>query len=351
MTNESFQDKLDAFMAGNMPQNARLDFEAEMSRDPLLKNELELQHDIAKALGEQRRMALKNRLQKIDVSTIPAGSSVSLGMRTLAGLGAAAGVVGIAALVFMNSGKETVPVSQPVAGNTTATEQQNNSHIGSAASEPAIETTDNTNTGVADVADHTAAPGESPDATANTAESHKADANTSEAVNKPGASTHSNSASGKHTSAVTSKSSAKAAKKDAGVSPMGFDPSANIGGDDDAGGAIKTSSADGGHASGSPATTRLTDGMIEDQKVVNDGKHTDHYTYTGSKLVLYFGSDKALYELLDLDIAKGGKKIYIYRNGIFAQVMPNTHDITKFVAITDPQLVSELTELKKKKGY
>lgn len=70
-----YEDKIEAYLAGNLGAADKLALEEGMMKDPLLKNEVELQNDIIESLKNSRKIQLKNRLNNIDVSTATTGVS------------------------------------------------------------------------------------------------------------------------------------------------------------------------------------------------------------------------------------------------------------------------------------
>lgn len=61
--------KFDNYLKGKLGEDDKRTLENAMQQDPLLKNEINLQQDIFKALHDERKVMLKNRLDKVPVNT------------------------------------------------------------------------------------------------------------------------------------------------------------------------------------------------------------------------------------------------------------------------------------------
>lgn len=70
-----YEDKIEAYLAGKLNATDTLALEEGMRKDPLLKNEVELQRDIIESLKNNRKLQLKNRLNNIDVTSTSTGVS------------------------------------------------------------------------------------------------------------------------------------------------------------------------------------------------------------------------------------------------------------------------------------
>ncbi|MFN3403169.1 MAG: hypothetical protein ACK40G_03680 [Cytophagaceae bacterium] len=74
MTNNFYnQDNIDSFLSGKLKGEEKAFFEEAMSKDPLIKNEIQLQKDIIDGLKNARKAELKARLNNIEV--VGTGSS------------------------------------------------------------------------------------------------------------------------------------------------------------------------------------------------------------------------------------------------------------------------------------
>jgi hypothetical protein len=70
-----YEDKIEAYLTGKLNAADKLTLEEGMRKDPLLKNEVDLQNDIIESLKNSRKIQLKNRLNNIDVTTTSTGVS------------------------------------------------------------------------------------------------------------------------------------------------------------------------------------------------------------------------------------------------------------------------------------
>ncbi|MFN6944400.1 MAG: hypothetical protein ACK4ND_05595 [Cytophagaceae bacterium] len=67
---------IDDFLTGRLTESDRLAFEKDLTKDPLLKQEVDLQKDIVTSLKELRKSQLKQRLQSLEVPAPTAGISI-----------------------------------------------------------------------------------------------------------------------------------------------------------------------------------------------------------------------------------------------------------------------------------
>jgi hypothetical protein len=64
-----YSEKFDKFLKGKLGDGEKLRLEEAMKQDPLLRNEINLQQEIFKALRDERKMLLKSRLDEVPVNT------------------------------------------------------------------------------------------------------------------------------------------------------------------------------------------------------------------------------------------------------------------------------------------
>lgn len=64
-----YTEKFDNYLKGKLNENEKLSLDENIKQDPLLDNEVNLQRDIFKALHEERKMLLKQRLDNVPVNT------------------------------------------------------------------------------------------------------------------------------------------------------------------------------------------------------------------------------------------------------------------------------------------
>lgn len=64
-----YTEKFDHYLKGKLSEDEKLRLEEAMQQDPLLKNEVNLQQDIFKALHDERKMLLKHRLDNVAVNS------------------------------------------------------------------------------------------------------------------------------------------------------------------------------------------------------------------------------------------------------------------------------------------
>ncbi|HSZ24115.1 MAG TPA: hypothetical protein VK766_00250 [Cytophagaceae bacterium] len=75
-----YEEKIELYLRGKLNAEDKLGFEEEFKKDPLLKNEVDLQNDIIESLKNSRKIQLKNRLNNIDVGTSTTGVSSAVKM-------------------------------------------------------------------------------------------------------------------------------------------------------------------------------------------------------------------------------------------------------------------------------
>jgi len=64
-----YTEKFDNYLKGKLNESEKLILDENIQQDPLLKNEVNLQQDIFKALHEERKTMLKQRLDNVPVNT------------------------------------------------------------------------------------------------------------------------------------------------------------------------------------------------------------------------------------------------------------------------------------------
>lgn len=123
----NYSEKLEAYIRNELTEKEKLELEEQLRQDPLLQNELTLQKDIISSIYDFRKNELKQRLNKIDVSSKSSPGDFTVGGAILGGI-AIVGVAGF--LIFKDSGNELassrlssavsqMPSSSPTAPETT----------------------------------------------------------------------------------------------------------------------------------------------------------------------------------------------------------------------------------------
>ncbi|MBL7852985.1 MAG: hypothetical protein JNL17_01200 [Cyclobacteriaceae bacterium] len=89
-----------------------------------------------------------------------------------------------------------------------------------------------------------------------------------------------------------------------------------------------------------------TDSKTLEVKIISDGRYDNHYQLDQGVLILYGDFEKTLYEIIE--IQSDEPLAFLYHQNRYYKLSGNSNAIQKLVAITDPQLISKLRELRKK---
>lgn len=81
-------------------------------------------------------------------------------------------------------------------------------------------------------------------------------------------------------------------------------------------------------------------------KIISDGRYDNHYQLDQGVLILYGDFEKTLYEIIE--IQSDEPLAFLYHQNRYYKLSGNSNAIQKLIAITDPQLISKLRELRKK---
>lgn len=89
-----------------------------------------------------------------------------------------------------------------------------------------------------------------------------------------------------------------------------------------------------------------TDSKTLEVKIISDGRYDNHYQLDQGVLILYGDFEKTLYEIIEI---QGDEPLaFLYHQNRYYKLSGNSNAIQKLIAITDPQLISKLRELRKK---
>ncbi len=107
MNNNLFSpENIEAYLTNNLSEAEKVKFEKELSKDPLLKNEVDLQSDIIKAIQQTRKLELKRRLNSIDIPSTATYFSYRIAATVLIGLSL------IGSMVYYGYDRSTLTVEQ-----------------------------------------------------------------------------------------------------------------------------------------------------------------------------------------------------------------------------------------------
>lgn len=119
-----YEEKIEGYLAGKLNAADTQALEEGMRKDPLLKNEVELQRDIIESLKNSRKIQLKNRLNNIDVTSTSTGVSSAV---KIAASFITVGIVGAGLYYFsvLSSDKSKDNVTVVLNENVQAPQVQN----------------------------------------------------------------------------------------------------------------------------------------------------------------------------------------------------------------------------------
>ncbi|MES2731642.1 MAG: zf-HC2 domain-containing protein [Bacteroidota bacterium] len=110
--------KIEAYLRNELSPRERSEFEAHITQDPLLQNELTIQSEIISALQNYRKVELKQRLNQIDVSTVanPSNYLKIVGLAFIAVI-----LVGVGTFLYLNQNEIAEPTTPSQATAQTDT--------------------------------------------------------------------------------------------------------------------------------------------------------------------------------------------------------------------------------------
>lgn len=275
-------DNIEAFIENRLNANEKALFEAEISKDPLLKNELNLQKDIIDSLKSYRKLELKNRLNNIEVNA----SSSYTGVKIAASILITA-ALGLGLYTYLD--KEEAQVPQNSISVNAGGEVEQFTQV---------------------------APQNTPETENNKAEASK-----------------------KETGAVTKTETQKITSGE-NIAPASEDPqySAPVIIENFEDPFLKDEEIS--LPQGQIAQTVETKSGIE-VKIDNSTANKFHYKFNNKKLYLLGDFDSKTYEILELNSYKG-KQMYLYYNNSYYQLNHNKTEASPLQNITDPKLIDEL---------
>ncbi len=318
MTNEYFShEDIEAFLRNQMPEAQRTAFEAQMAKDPLLKQEVGFQQEMISAIRIHRQSALKSRLDAIEIPAAEPAFYTLPSFKWFAGalVASVASVGGY--LYFQNNSQDFAPltfrtevavIESPVTANLPA-------HFTEAA--PEVQ-----------------APAESPTSTETTSLA------STTAASRPTAATRSKAAKSSSISKARLAEASKILSSEAEfVVPEPGTANAS------------TFTKDGNLTvpTGTIANAQVTEPLINvDVKIIADEDESFHYQHYNNKLFLYGSFGDQPYELLEVNTSDG-KNLFMHYKGDFFKLESNALRKTPLVKIKDRKLISDLELLKRVK--
>jgi hypothetical protein len=278
-------ENIEAYLDNKLSASERSFFENELSKDPLLQNEINLQKDIIETLKTHRKAELKNRLNNIEVGM----DSSYAGLKFAASL-LLSGLISYGIYSFVSNEKES---------NVTITENYKE-----------LQAIDSKKT---EVKNTTAA---NASETANVSKESETKKNTG------------TTATPTNNTAITVKKGNRKFTAPQAIENLETD---QIQKDEN------TKLPDGKIAQVTETKSEI-DVSIDDS---NDKKF--HYKYHDNKLFLYGNFNSQTYEIIELNTYKG-KQVYLYYNNDYYQLNSNKLEISPLQKITDKEKIEELNK-------
>ncbi len=290
-----YEEKIEAYLSGKLNAADKLALEEGMTKDPLLKNEVELQNDIIESLKNSRKIQLKNRLNSIDMST-GTSTGVSSAVKIAASF-ITVGIVGAGIYYFsiLSTTKDNVTVV--LNENVQVPQLQNNDSNSNQSSEVVTLTKEQV-----------------------------------EALDK--------NVSQKSTSVKASKNSTNTKNTNQEITAQANVPNGVI--DDTESDRINRD-----------LTINIPDGTIGETNVgkaenvdvdVDDKNKKDFsYKYYSNKLFLYGDFNEQPYNLFEVNSSKS-KHLYLFFDGKYYELKSNQTKLTRLKEVKDPSVLKHLNK-------
>jgi hypothetical protein len=303
----NFNDQIDAYLLGHMPEQEQAAFAKQMEQDPILAQEVRLQQDVMQGLHRARVAQLKANLNQIPTPPLSGMGALSPVQWAGVAAGSVAALAGGVALFLQLSATES-PLPPPATVAATVPTEV-------AIAEPAP-----------------AQPAQPKEALTSL---EVATANTS-------TNTITSTATGVSSSAYKPASLAVELPKIAHTKPLNpVQPSE----EPDENGQIDRPGI-GNLPSGKVVEVNE---IVSKPEVIIRSAEILSYQYKDNKLYLYGSFGDAIPDIIELSPSKEGHRLYVYFKEKFYTVNKDVKDITPLKPITDPNLEAELTLLRKKK--
>ena len=283
-----YSEQIEAYLRNELSVEDKVIFEEMIRRDPLLKNELELQHDIVDVIRHYRKNQLKARLNQVPMDVATTGRSYGY---KAAGV-ALAGLLLVGSLGWLAYDR-FAPAHQPepVTPNKSQQTDMPDSIFGNPSENktvPATPEVKDQRTPSKDLAPKI----------------QPAVKNTN--VPKPEVTVPEDGQNTENTLTKTQEDS-RVPSGDITLSPVGKNPKS-----------------------------------VQVSIISQDPKHQFHYNFSEGKLVLY-GRFEQLYEILDFN-SKAGKQVYLYYQQNFYRLNENQVSTAPLQKVNNPQLIQTLKE-------
>ncbi|MBC7389903.1 MAG: hypothetical protein H7329_11865 [Opitutaceae bacterium] len=293
---EEYNDKIDAYLKGNLSKDEANAFEVGLEADPTLKSEFLFQQSLVANIQASRKSELKTRLNNIQ---IPAAKPVYWKYAALAG---------IAATIFItiNYFPKNLIKNDKAEIKTATSDKLENLGKGVAFEKSEAEEID--------AEDKNSLPANSPK------EIEQLEIQTTEK---------------KKTTSVTEKDSGKEILPNL---PDVHTPESA--GNDHIGREVETPDH-------TLTKTKHINTTVAGVEVVKSKKHKFHYQYFDNKLFLYGDFDTKTYDILELNNSKG-QKLYLKFESNYYELQPDKTEISKLELVKSKETLKELEEIQLK---
>ncbi len=293
---EDYNEKIDAYLKGNLSPDEAKVFESKLHSDPALKSEFLFQQSLLADIQASRKSELKARLNNIN---IPAEKPAYWKYAVLAG-------IATTIFVAINYLPDNILKNDKAEIKTATSDKLENLGKGVAFDKSEAEEIEEE-----DKADLQAKPTEAPEeAKSNPTESKKV-------VSNP--------------------------EKDSGKEVLPNLPDVHTPesyGNDHVGKDVETPDHN-------LTKTKQINTTVAGVEVVKSKKHKFHYQYFDNKLFLYGDFDTKTYDILELNNSKG-QKLYLKFESNYYELQPDRTEISKLEIVKNRETLKELEEIQKK---
>ena len=320
-SNFDYTETIENYIRGEMSGDQRVQFENQLSQDPLLREELQIQEDLIHSIKEVRRVELKNRLDGVQVGIFD-GITSTTGYKVLATTLITA-VIGVGSYyAFFNSGQE--PVEEAAQEQVAETQTPEVGEI--------------VEKGKKDSKADSKEKAKESDTSAKQTEEKETEP-ASENAKEEAAVTTTESKAQKPASKQETTSDQEKEEQTVDFNPVIPDLDDNFA-EEDSTPANDIEVPD--NELGPSVVETKTTFEIETK---SDTKNQFHYRFKSGKLILFGDFSGSTYEIIELN-STAGKSYYLYYNSNFYPLSVDNTKITELRVLTDKTLIDELKKIK-----
>ena len=302
---KNFDEKLDAYLRGDLDESSKSDFLNEVSQNPDLQNQFDFEKEMIEGIKEARILEIKGNLSSVPVSYQP-GFLESLGSFKVAiTSGIIIGLIGLGGYYFLSDDENVVESS--IVENSKAEKiepfEDNNKEVFQ-------ENLGNSNLSVQDKIEYS---------------EESTDENTIEIINGSESQPLENSEYIRSEEVITEVET---------FDPSIIEPEDNF---------SSPSSLELKNAEKGETTTTLYESTTIER--IEDGEHDFHYQFYNKKLFLYGSFGKSPYEIIELN-SENGRQYFLYYDNNFYPLDRDRDQIGELKALNDSRLETKLKKLK-----